>query len=101
MKYITIDADYLSSGVKDSNGNQLSNEDLKLPKNIWNEIQKWVQDYSQIIQLDDNERKNEVELIRRLDNCGIDLCQKVLTHFNGKIKIEYYSEGFLKKIPIK
>lgn len=100
MKYIILDADYLSTGIKDQDGNQLSKDSISLPSKIWDQIELWVSDYSCIVQMEEKERKMNIQLITKLDRRGIELCSIILSHYFGEIKIEYFSEGLLKKIPI-
>lgn len=98
MRYITISADYDSTGIKDLNDGELDKEDLKVSSELWDDLKSWVHKYEPIIQMDKEQRQANIDLINQLDLRGIHLCKRFLTELKEQAKIEYFSEGLLKKI---
>ena len=98
MKYLVITADYNTSGIKDEFEGDLEKGDVELSDAIWNELENWVSAYQEIIPMTQEQRALEKEKIAKLDKTGIAIKQKVIEHFNGEVKIKYYSEGLLKYI---
>ena len=101
MKYLILDADYRSTGIKDLEGNFLSKSDLCISDELWNEIQIWVNSYAPIVMMDEAERTLNLNTIQNLDKHGIELCKKLKSEISEGAKIEYFSEGLLTKIFIK
>lgn len=99
MRYITVSADYTSSGVKDLNDGELDRKQLGVSESLWLAIQKWVSDYSPIIMMESEERAAEFDKIHLLDQRGIEICKQIKTELKD-VKVEYYSEGLLKKLII-
>ena len=101
MRYLTVTADYRSTGIKDDYKDDvilfLDFSELPVSKELWDRLQDWVEEYSKIIPLSSEERKSEMNVINELDKEGIriaKLFREELGHDNCKIK--YYSEGLLK-----
>ena len=101
MRYLTLDANYQSSGIRDIDGNYLTKANLGSSEVLWDEIQNWVKAYNPIIMMDEEERKKNLSIIQQLDNQGLTICEKLIRELGSNIKIEYYSEGELKKIPVR
>ncbi len=98
MRYLILDANYRSTGIRDLDGNYLSQRELSISDKLWNEIQIWVDRYIYVVKMDDNERKINLDLIKILDTQGLGLCDKIISELKEEVKIEYFSEGLLKKI---
>lgn len=96
MKYLIVDADFRSTGIRDEFKGDLTKNELKLSDKLWNELSAWVEKYSKIIPLDISER--EKKKINKLDEEGFKLIEKIKNELNEEIKIRYYSEGKLKFI---
>ena len=97
MKYLMVSADYDATGIKDYQG-ELDEVSLPLNESLWRRIRQWVGDYQVIIPMNNAERQASMALISELDERGIDICKDILSDLPG-VKIEYYSEGLLKKLP--
>ena len=97
MRYLTVSADYDSTGVKDLNEGELDESQLPLDSVLWAKIKKWVSDYQIIIPMDNTERAASDELISKLDDQGLEICREILNHLKD-VKVEYYSEGRLRKL---
>ena len=98
MKYLVITADYNTSGIKDEFEGNLDKGDIELSDELWSELESWVSVYQEIIPMTQEQRSLEKEKITKLDETGIAIKQKVIDHFNGEVKIKYYSEGLLEYI---
>jgi len=98
MKYLIVDADFRSTGLRDEFEGELDRGDLNLPDEIWDELSAWVKEYSLIVPMDDEEREENSELIKKLDAKGLQIKIKIENTLSEKIKIKYYSEGLLKYI---
>ena len=101
MKYLILDADFKSTGIRDILGKQISSNDLKLSEQLWSDIELWVKNYSVIVPLSNEDRIKLKSEIRELDIEGFNIKSRILKELeiNGiDAKIEYYSEGCLKKI---
>ena len=98
MKYLVITADYNTSGIKDEFEGTLDKGDIELSDELWSELESWVSAYQEIIPMTQEQRALEKDKIAKLDETGIAIKQKVSEHFNGEVKIKYYSEGLLEYI---
>ncbi|MBF0301133.1 MAG: hypothetical protein HQK51_20665 [Oligoflexia bacterium] len=98
MKYLILDANYQTTGLKDRYEGYLSEEQSGLSHELWQEIQEWVKSYNVIIMIEEREREINLEKINRLDQGGLAICDKIRGELGENVKIEYYSEGLLKKI---
>ncbi|MDD9951068.1 MAG: hypothetical protein OXT67_05830 [Zetaproteobacteria bacterium] len=97
MKYLMVSADYDATGIRDNQG-ELDEVSLPLSEPLWRRIRQWVGDYQVIIPMNNAERQASMDLISELDERGVNICKDILSDFPG-LKIEYYSEGLLKKLP--
>ena len=95
MRYLTVSADFNSSGVKDLDTGELDNTDLGLSDNLWSIIQEWNTEYRPIIKMSMEERAAVRERIDELDQRGLRVC-KLIADELGDVKVDYYSEGLLK-----
>jgi hypothetical protein len=100
MRYLTITADYLGTGVKDDYAEPIDPQTLNLPQEITDRISRWVAAYQPLISLDENERSLRREEIERLDQDGLNLARDIKTHLREKAKIQYYSEGRLQRLAV-
>jgi hypothetical protein len=100
MRYLTITADYLGTGVKDDYAGPVDPQTLNLPQEIIQRISRWVAAYQPLILLNDNDRSFRKEEIERLDQDGLALARDIKNHFGEKAKIQYYSEGKLQRLLI-
>ncbi len=94
MKYITIAANYMTSGIKDDFEGELTQDDLKVDQVLWDRLSHWSNDYSEIISKDLDER--DPQLIKQLDIEGLLLVEEFKKALGSDFKIRYYSEGLLK-----
>lgn len=97
MRYLTVSADYDSTGIKDLNEGELDESHLALNAALWAKIKKWVNDYQIIIPMNNAERAASDDLISKLDDQGLEICREILSHLDD-VKVEYYSEGRLRKL---
>jgi hypothetical protein len=95
-RYLTISADYLSSGIKDDFNGELQCEDLPISLELWELLTNWVKSYSTIIQEDVIARREKLGKIKQLDDEGILILKKISQELGSGYKIRYYSEGLLK-----
>lgn len=95
MRYLTISADYRSSGIKDQDS-ELHRGDIEVPDLLWEMLQKWVADYSSIVMMDLQERANASSEISQLDLRGLQLVEDFRNALGPDVKIRYYSEGLLR-----
>ncbi len=87
------------SGIKDEFEGCLNKENIELTDSLWSELESWVSEYQEIIPMTQEQRATEKEKISKLDIKGISIKQKIIEHFNGDVKVKYYSEGLLDYIP--
>lgn len=100
MRYLTITADYLGTGVKDDFTGSVDIKALELPDEIAQRLASWVASYQPIISLDENERSLRAEEIERLDQQGLAVARDIKSYFGENAKIQYYSEGKLQRLPL-
>lgn len=108
---IKIWADIHSTGIFNSIGKYYTIDETTISKETWMRVQQWVDDYDEVAIMDLNERANNLELIKCLDNRGVELMNKVSKEWQfdkstgHALEFVYYSEGLLKELdaiePIK
>lgn len=96
MKYLTMSSDYASSGIKDDFGREIQRRDLPVEDVLWERLSEWLEKYNKIIMMEAQERKENINLINRLDNEGMQLARDFKNNLGSEYKIRYYSEGLLK-----
>lgn len=92
-RYLTISADYTSSGLRDDHLGELREKDLPLGGELWKQLRQWVSRYEFIIPLEPDERKKAIEKIRALDIEGLSITAAVSKQLGISSKIRYFSEG--------
>ncbi|AWK70235.1 hypothetical protein CBI38_00235 [Rhodococcus oxybenzonivorans] len=100
LKYIRLSADYLEPSIIDQQEGRTSPQSLSLSSELQDVLEDWNLHYQSIIQLSMKERssgqvKSEID---RLDSEGMVIAQKIATELGDCAKVEYYSEGLLKRI---
>jgi len=98
MRYLTVNADYQGTGINDDFEGPIAPSSIDLPQQLIDRIADWVRDYQPIIQLGTDERRNRVKEIEELDKTGIALARDLKAHFGASAKVQYYSEGKLKRM---
>ncbi len=100
MRYLTLAADYMSSPVRDDFAGPVEPSDLGLPDALVSRLRAWNHRYQTVIPMDGAERKAlpNRELIDELDREGLSLCAAITASL-GDAKIQYYSEGHLRRLP--
>ncbi len=96
MKYITIDGMISGTGIKDTyNREWIEIDDLQLPDDLIARFQIWLKKY----QKEHFSGFADVYVVESLDKEGLEICEQ-MHHELPEIKIEYFSAGKCKKIPI-
>ena len=98
MRYITVNADYMGTGLKDNFKGSISSDDLDLPLVLKAEISSWNTAYQPIVLMNDNVRSSNAELIKTLDDQGLSITRKIKDFLGDGYKIDYYSEGLFRRI---
>jgi hypothetical protein len=103
---IRIWADTHSTGIFNEIGKFLDQSETTISNETWESLAKWVEDYDDIITMDDIERKLHRKRIDELDRKGIDLLRRIRKEWpfdvstGQKIEYAYYSEGLMKNLAI-
>ncbi len=98
-QHIVIWADCLSTGISYDYGKRIYQHETTIKQQTWNELQKWVEAYDDIILMDKPERERNIEKINLLDQQGINLAQQISSEWtNNSLPIKYYSEGLMAMI---
>lgn len=84
------------TGLRDIEGTYLDPLEIGLSKAISEELEEWVLSYQPIIPLSVEERHKKINKIRDLDEQGIEIVKRIKRELPDS-KIEYYSEGLLKR----
>lgn len=100
MRYLTVGADYQGTGLKDDFTGTIEPTTLSLPSELIHRISKWVADYQSIIPLDEGERLGRKEEIQDLDKRGLVIARDLKAYLGEAVKVQYYSEGELTRLPI-
>ncbi len=100
MRYLTITADYFGTGVTDEFTGSVDLDTLALPNEIKQRLARWVADYQPVISLDESERSLRAEEIERLDRLGLGIARDIKSHFGENAKVQYYSEGKLRRLAV-
>lgn len=96
IDYLRIDGEFRSSGVKDAIGLSVDlDKDLKLPKDFQRKFNYWLERYTQ----EHCTGYKKEKVLHELDAEGMKLARELQNLF-PKVKIEYFSDGFLKVIPL-
>jgi hypothetical protein len=103
MTNIKIWADTHSTGLFDELGMFYLKEDTNISDKTWGKLQKWVEDYDDIIVMSDKKRndKKSIERIKKLDARGLVLKQEISKEWKKdivtgeKLLFSYYSEGLM------
>jgi thiamine monophosphate synthase len=98
MRYITVWADYRSTGVRDNFVGPLKEDELEVSDALWADLQEWVADYAPITIAGTGVTKENASDVRRLDIRGLALTRRIADELKPTAKIEYFSEGLLEKI---
>lgn len=96
MHYLTISADYISTGIKDDFSGEILKGDLEISDDLWHRLIAWGEDYSSIILMEEKERKKAKETIKKLDERGLNLVKEFQKELGVEFKVRYYSEGIFK-----
>lgn len=94
-RYLTLSADYRSTGIRDDYQGELQQSDLNISDQLWERLATWVKAYEKIIPLSPEERKTRHEEIQLLDTEGLELVKEFRRELGPEAKISYYSEGLL------
>lgn len=100
MKYLRFSADYISPSVIDQKEGSTNSIALGLSDALEQRIADWNDRYQEIIPLGIQERSQEsvASSISALDSEGIELARDIASEIEGGAKVEYYSEGLMKRI---
>lgn len=99
MKRIRVWADTHSTGLFDDKGEFFLQEETTIKDNTWENLQKWVEQYDDVLIMTSNERIKNMTFIDELDNIGKILLSQIereWTHdiqTGEKLFFEYCSEG--------
>ena len=100
MRYLTVTAEYMGTGLKDKFEGSLSPDKLNLPVDLEAEIFLWNEAYQAVIPMNNDGRCFNAELIKSLDNQGLVITRKIKEFVGVDHKIEYYSEGLLRHLVV-
>jgi hypothetical protein len=100
MAYLTIVPDYTGFCIKDDFAGQLAIEELRLPQAYIDAISSWNESYKAIIPLSEEQRQVRKKEIEELDRLGIEFSKILKDLVPGGAKVKYFSEGFLKYLPV-
>lgn len=95
MRFLTIASNYTGPCIQDNFEGPISIDQLGLSDSFIQEINVWNEAYKVIIPL--SEKINEIEL---LDQHGLEIANKLQRLVPGGAKVNYFSEGKLKYLPI-
>lgn len=97
MKIIKLWADTYSTGLFHENGSMIYQKETSISEATWLELQSWVEEYDFIIPLDNQSRLDNINIIQKLDEQGIEILKKIQNEWpkenDEQIKFIYYSEG--------
>ena len=95
--YLVVTADVNSTGVRDEYEGWLKQDDLGISDELWQSIQSWVDEYTELVRRDISEdlRLKEVE---DMDQRGLRFVEELYKQLAPETKIKYFSEGLLKDI---
>lgn len=98
MRYLTLAADYTQGSLRDDFVGPVEPEELGLPMTLCEELRTWNEEYRSIIPLSEETRQRieNTALIKRLDDEGRALAQRVTDALEPEAKVRYYSEGHLR-----
>ncbi|MBA8960995.1 hypothetical protein JOJ86_000865 [Rhodococcus percolatus] len=100
LKYLKLSADFLALSLVDQQDGPTSPSELGLSTELQNMLTDWNSDYQTIIPLSMSVRSSEQwnSIICSLDTRGLNLAQMIADEQVDDAKVEYYSEGLLKRI---
>jgi hypothetical protein len=99
MRYVRIWADLYSTGLIDENGASIPFSATTIEPTTWDDLQKWVEDYSPVIPMNEQRRAEIADLIEHLDARGLDLFRRIASAWTADIEtgepihLLYWSEG--------
>jgi len=94
MKKLLLTADYKTTGLREFGGDWLNPQSFDLPKEVWEELQYWVDSYQFVIPLDVSKRNAIKDKITILDQEGLKIARKI-SDLKKDCIVQYYSEGLL------
>lgn len=95
MEYYTVWADYRSKGMITNGGVPLRRKPPKLTDALWDDLQKWVSEYSPITLSGKEITEMNLEQIRELDSRGLELASMIAMELGNDAKVQYLSEALL------
>ncbi len=96
IDYLRVDGEFRSSGIKDAIGLSVDlDKDLKLPKDFQGKFNQWLDRYTQ----EHLTGYAKEKVLHELDAEGMNLTRELQNLF-PKIEVEYFSDGFVKIIPL-
>ena len=98
MRYLQMAVDYEISCFKDKYGEILDYAELDISSSLIELMEDWRMRYQKIIMMTQKRRMENWELILSLDSEGLNLARKFLEQTKYTVKIEYFSEGQLKRL---
>lgn len=99
VRRIRVWADLDSTGLIDENGASILLEATTIDPATWDELQRWVEDYSPVIPMNEHRRGEITDLIEHLDARGLDLFRRIASAWTADldtgepIHLLYWSEG--------
>lgn len=95
MRYLTVTANFMGTGLKDKFEGQLNPDELYLTMDLRLEISSWNKAYQPVISMSFDDRHSNADLIKSLDDQGLTIARKIKKFLGDDYKIDYYSEGQL------
>jgi hypothetical protein len=101
MKNLTLSADYLDFGLQEDGLGSVNVADLAVPASLVDALVAWNGRYQEIIlmEVDDRRTSEARSLIDELDREGLVLAQKISEGIPVPVKVNYFSEGLLRRLP--
>lgn len=97
MKYVTVDGMFSGTGVRDAHeGRYIDPQELGLSSELILRISHWLNQYEDAHYM----QYQDKNLNEELDSEGLNICLEIM-HEIPNIKVEYYSNAYTKRIPIK
>jgi hypothetical protein len=101
MKNLTLSADYLDFGLQEDGLGSVNVADLAVPASLVDALVAWNWRYQEIMlmEVDDRRTSEARSLIDELDREGLVLAQKISEGIPVPVKVNYFSEGLLRRLP--
>ena len=98
-KYLTIHAEFRSTGVFDKELGEIEIEDLKMSAKFNRDFNNWIKSYETYnLYRDDLKIDDKMRKIYTLDCKGFELCNELKKKLGNRLKVHYYSDALQEKV---